>query len=314
MCALVSHAPHLCCCCCYSCHTGLLQFAAGLLAALPATLRALLELETQRQQQQQTGDWRLFVGMLDLLRSILHNWSWVAQNNPAMLRTILPAVLPLLQHVQACGPLLPAAPTSAAASTNAARSFAVGFSSSSSSGRRGLHLSFFDMQFDAGVLLFEVLKLLDTQQSASQSELVCRLVRDPAASSLLLQLLAVHVKMLHATHVTYRQQQRQQLQQQQGVASAASLASNSGIGQAQQQESSSAPKQQLRADLLPIPAFHQHQDMLQLLPGGQAYLDAAAARAAEEQHAVNDGSRVDLLKQLATQVRIYVQALTSSVL
>jgi hypothetical protein len=48
----------------------------------------------------------------------------------------------------------------------------------------------------------------------------------------------------------------------------------------QQQQQQLPPKQsnkQLRADLLPIPAFHQHQDMLQLLPGGRAYLVAAAA-------------------------------------
>jgi hypothetical protein len=37
-------------------------------------------------------------------------------------------------------------------------------------------------------------------------------------------------------------------------------------------------KQQHRADLMSIPAFHE--DMLQLLPGGQAYLDAAAEEAA----------------------------------
>jgi hypothetical protein len=54
------------------------------------------------------------------------------------------------------------------------------------------------------------------------------------------------------------------------AAAARGSSSSSSQGQQQQQQS----KQQLRADVLPIPAFHQ--DMLQLLPGGQAYLEASA--------------------------------------
>uniref|UniRef100_A0A383V4W9 Uncharacterized protein n=1 Tax=Tetradesmus obliquus TaxID=3088 RepID=A0A383V4W9_TETOB len=44
--------------------------------------------------------------------------------------------------------------------------------------------------------------------------------------------------------------------------------------QEQQQQQQQNSQQQLRADLLPIPAFHQQEDVLQLLPGGQAYLVA----------------------------------------
>jgi hypothetical protein len=59
--------------------------------------------------------------------------------------------------------------------------------------------------------------------------------------------------------------------------------SSSSCHKAQQEQAaaargSSGLRQQHRADLLSIPAFHQ--DMLQLLPGGQAYLDAAAFEAA----------------------------------
>jgi hypothetical protein len=52
--------------------------------------------------------------------------------------------------------------------------------------------------------------------------------------------------------------------------------------QQQQQGTSQVRKRQHRADLLSITAFHEHLDMLQLLPGGQAYLDVIPAWAAGE--------------------------------
>jgi hypothetical protein len=73
----------------------------------------------------------------------------------------------------------------------------------------------------------------------------------------------MHTMLLHRQHSTYLQQE-------------ANSSSSSSSGTQQQQ-----PSKQLRADLLPIPAFHRHQDMLQLLPGGQAYLDAASAAVPE---------------------------------
>jgi hypothetical protein len=76
--------------------------------------------------------------------------------------------------------------------------------------------------------------------------------------------------LLHQHHAAYLQEE----------------GSSSSSSSAQQQQLpprlGKQPSKQLRADLLPIPAFHQLQDMLQLLPGGQAYLDAAAAWAASE--------------------------------
>jgi hypothetical protein len=62
-----------------------------------------------------------------------------------------------------------------------------------------------------------------------------------------------------------------------------------------QQQQRQPAKQQHRADLLYIPAFHQ--DMLQLLPGGQAYLDAAAEEAAAS--GLDEGAT-------AGQLRLYV--------
>jgi hypothetical protein len=87
-----------------------------------------------------------------------------------------------------------------------------------------------------------------------------------------LQLLTAWAALLHKQHTAQQQQQQQQLPQ--GTAGESSSSSSSSTQQQRQQPA----KQQHRADLLSIPAFHQ--DMLQLLPGGQAYLDAAAEEAA----------------------------------
>jgi hypothetical protein len=185
----------------------LLVCITGLLPAVPTILRALLAQEAQRQQQQQTGDWRLFVGMLDFLRSVVHTWHSMVSENPAMLRTILPAVLALLQHVQACGPLQPAAPTSTAASVYATGSNSEDASSS------GPHEALFQLQFNALLVFYELAMQIDREElgcgSMLQLEPACKLLRDPAALELLLQLLAAHISMLHKAHVTYRQQQLQ---------------------------------------------------------------------------------------------------------
>jgi hypothetical protein len=94
---------------------------------------------------------------------------------------------------------------------------------------------------------------------------VLRLQHDPAVAEMQLQLLTVWVAQLHKQHTA--QQQQQQLPS--GTAGASSSSSM------QQQQPA---KQRHCADLLSIPAFHE--DMLQLLPGGQAYLDAASDVAA----------------------------------
>jgi hypothetical protein len=122
----------------------------------------------------------------------------------------------------------------------------------------------------AGVLLELAIECPEQSLlSASVSEQVQSLLQRPAAVALLLQNLAACTAELHKHHVAYRRAQRQQQQQQQ-------------------------PSKQHRADLLVIPAFHQQQDMLQLLPGGQAYLDAAAAleSAGEARCQASEGQKV----------------------
>jgi hypothetical protein len=94
--------------------------------------------------------------------------------------------------------------------------------------------------------LFEQQKL--DAAAAAQFE---QMLLNPAVQQLLLQPMVAWVALLHQEHISEQQQQRQQ-------------------------QGGRLSRQQLQqADLLPIPAFHQ--DKLQLLPSGQAYLDAAAS-------------------------------------
>jgi hypothetical protein len=99
---------------------------------------------------------------------------------------------------------------------------------------------------------------------------------------LLLLLLAVYTMLLHQHHS--EQQQQQPLQ---------------------------SSKQQLRANLLPIPAFHQHQDTLQLLPGGQAYLDVAG-HAVTAAAAADSGSASDILASYLSRAQTTSASLNAS--
>jgi hypothetical protein len=104
------------------------------------------------------------------------------------------------------------------------------------------------------------------------------LLLEPAVQELLLQQLAAFTALLHMDHTA----------QQQHPTGQASSSASSGSGslqsnaQQQQQQQQARQSNKLRADLLAIPAFHQHGDIVQLLPGGQAYLDAAAAAASAQ--------------------------------
>jgi hypothetical protein len=183
----------------------------------------------------------------------------------AAVSTVGRAALPLLQQLQRCGPLLP----------NAAATMTREIAS--------MHHQHQIVQVMASKFLSvlsasyaELVERLDLQHElAADVFKTCRLqvdclLSDPAAVELLLQLLAVQTMLLHQQRTKY-QQRTQQLQRPSGQSSSSSSSSSSRSSRPQ-------CKGQLRADLLFIPAFHRHQDMLRLLPaGGQAYLDAAAA-------------------------------------
>jgi hypothetical protein len=124
------------------------------------------------------------------------------------------------------------------------------------------------MQHAASLLLVAIEG--HTQLDAGVAAEVLRLQNDPAVVEMQLQLLTAWTAQLHKQHTA-----QQQLPT--GTAGAGSSSSSSSSSSTQQQRQQPA-KQQHRADLLSIPTFHQ--DMLQLLPGGQAYLDAAAEEVA----------------------------------
>jgi hypothetical protein len=183
------------------------------------------------------------------------------------------------------------------------------------------HRDLFVWQSTAGRLLLDLHQLANDRSlvdvfaaQAGAKDQVWDLLRDAAASELLLQLLAVHTAVLHQLHTAHisrhqrpRQQQQDRAQQQpslqeskQSHASSGQQRSSSSSSssstcqreqQQQQQQQPSPPRlhKQLRADLLSIPAFHH--DMLPILAGGQAYLNAAAAALAVKSNNGDDDLR-----------------------
>jgi hypothetical protein len=265
------------------------------LPGLAIALQDVIRPTTQQQQQQRQQDWRLYARILHVLRAIPAIWGVTIHACPAMMRTILPAVLPLLQQLQRCGQLLPTATAALQAHSS---------SSSVTGGDAGPHQEFIQAQQNVGRFLAELVNYVEAQQAATGIDVQmpgCQLLRDPAVSELLIQLLAVHTVILHKDHVAHRQQQRDR------TAGSSSSSSNHT-----QQQTAQVAKQQRRADLLSIPAFHQHPDMLQLLPGGQAYLDAAEAACADymqQQSGTNSPLYLKSLHQLHTLQKSAVASL-----
>jgi hypothetical protein len=198
------------------------------------------------------------VHLYKLVHQLLCCWHVMLGQGSALLRVVVRTLLPLVQQLQGCGSLLmtPAAARSAPAA---------GVQAGGSSVLQMQNLLFV-MQQSASVLVnaLDAYKPLDAGVAAE----VLRLQNDPAVAEMQLQLLTAATALLHKQHTA------QQLQQQQLPPGTAGACSSS----TQQQQQQPAKQQQHRADLLSIPAFHQ--DMLPLLPGGQAYLDAAAEEAA----------------------------------
>jgi hypothetical protein len=241
-------------------HAALLS--VGFLSSLPACLPAMARL-AQQQLSSSAARASSLMPLTHLLSSVIQLlccWHDVVEQVPAFLQVVVRTLLPLVQQLQGCSSLLVRPVAAAAASTPSVQA---GSSSSSSSCEHQLSRVLFGMQQAASMLLNSIGG--HDQVDAGVSAQVLRLQSDPAVAEMQLQLLSTWTAQLHKHHTA---QQQQQLSQ--GRAGASSSSS-----QQQQQQS---VKQHHRADLLSIPAFHQ--DMLQLLPGGQAYLDAAAEEAA----------------------------------
>jgi hypothetical protein len=214
--------------------------------------------------------WMPLTQQLRLVRQLLGCWNKMVKRGLELLQVVVRALLPLVQQLQGCGSLL--MQPAAAARSGPPASVQAG-SSSSSSCEQQLQRALFGTQHAASLVLNSIHE--QGQLDAGVAAEVLRLQNDPAVAEM--QLLTAWTAQLHKQHTA----QQQQLQ----LGTAGASSSSSSTQQQQQQPA----KQQHRADLLSIPAFHE--DMLQLLPGCQAYLDAAAEAAAgwglnQEAHAV----------------------------
>jgi hypothetical protein len=223
--------------------------------------------QQQLSSAARTNSWMPLSHLLTLAQQLLYCWHEMLLRGPVLLQVVVRTLLPLVQQLQGCGSLLvqPAAAAARGAPTTSVQAGSSSSSSSSSSScelLRTLQCVLFRTQQAASALL----NVIDGHQQldARVAAEVLRLQIDPAVAEMQLQLLTAWAAQLHKQHTA----QQQQLPP--GTAGASSSST-----QPQQQPA----KQQHRADLLSIPDFHQ--DMLQLLPGGQAYLDAAAELAAD---------------------------------
>jgi hypothetical protein len=201
--------------------------------------------------------------LLQSVRHLLGCWHELVEQVPAFMQVVVRTLLPLVQQLQGCRSLLlrPAA-AAAAAAVHSAPAVSAQAGSSSSSSTYGLQAMLFAMQHAASMLMVAI----DGQQqlNAGVAADVLRLQNDPAVVEMQLQLLTAWTAQMHKQHTAQQQQQ--------------SLPGTAAASSSTQQQQQQPAKQRHRADLLSTPAFHQ--DMLQLLPGGQAYLDAAAEEAA----------------------------------
>jgi hypothetical protein len=234
----------------------------GFLSSLPACLPAMVRLAQQQLSSAASANsWTPLTHLLSSARKLLCCWHELVGQMPAFMRVVVRTLLPLVQQLQGCGSLL-VRPAAAAASRSAPAATVETGSSSSSSCEHELHCALFSVQQAASMLLLAIDQ--QDQLDGGVAADVLRLQNDAAVAEMQLQLLTTWAAQLHQQHTA------QQHQLPPGTAAASSSSS------AQQQQQPA--KQQHRADLLSIPAFHK--DMMQLLPGGQAYLGAAAAEAA----------------------------------
>jgi hypothetical protein len=212
-------------------------------------MQLLLQLSQQQQQPLPRQQWqqhsavlqritRAQLRMLEIMHQLFCLWTAVVPRAPSAVPPAVVETALLLLRVPQCGLLWTGAAAAAAA---AALPVALGCSNI-----EALQETYCKMQINAGTFLYQLCRIFVQEELATAAAgQTVTLLREPAVTELLLQMLTVHTMLLHQ-HLSKEQQQ---------------------------QQPSESSKQQLRADLLPIPAFHQHQDMLQLLPGGQAYLD-----------------------------------------
>uniref|UniRef100_A0A383V4W0 MYND-type domain-containing protein n=1 Tax=Tetradesmus obliquus TaxID=3088 RepID=A0A383V4W0_TETOB len=242
---------------------------SGLLRSLQTDLLPLLRslIKQQQEQPQQVQQLQVavrkqngpFACAFTYPCMLLRAWEHVVKHAPAVLPSVLPTLPALLQQLQGCSRLLLQLPQ-----YGGVQSPVPGSSRGTRAGAAGSSMKSSVVEFHglAAGLLCTMVGL-----SEQVTVLVGLLAQHEEVEEMLLQLLTACTVLLHKEHTTQQQQQHQ----------ARVRPGNSGSSSYRQELSKWSPK--VSADLLPIPAFHQ--DMLQLLPGGQAYLDGAAAYVAD---------------------------------
>jgi hypothetical protein len=226
------------------------------LSSLPAVLSAFVPVAAQ-QLSAAASSAGLVPPLLHLLHGVhrlLHWWSVsLLKHVPAAAPAVLRTVLPLSQQLQRCSAQLLG---SAAGGASA------------------------DAMFNVhGALGMFVHCLYTDAKDAVVAADLRGLQLEAAVAEMQLQVLAGWTAEMRKDHVAHQQQQllmQHELPVAAGESSSSSSSSkHSSCNPQQQQQQQQQPrqpgKQQWRGDLLSIPAFHQ--DMLPLVPGGQAYLD-----------------------------------------
>jgi hypothetical protein len=254
-----AQGPGLSQCTTQCCAAFAVLLSTGFLSSLSACLPAMVRLAQQQLSSAASANsWTPLSHLLSSARKLLCCWHELVGQMPAFMQVVVRTLLPLVQQLQGCGSLLmrpaAAAPCSAPTATVEA--------GSSSSCEHWLQCALFGVQQAASMLLLAIDQ--QDQLNGGGAADVLRLQNDAAVAEMQLQLLTTWAAQLHQQHTA----------QQQQLPPGTAAASSSSTQQQQQ-----PAKQQHRADLLSIPAFHI--DMMQLLPGGQAYLDAAAEEAAD---------------------------------
>jgi hypothetical protein len=212
-------------------------------------------------------------------------WRLVVKHQSAQLPVVTRALLPLLQQLQRCGPLLQPAPGEKAA---AVKADGVSSSTVSSIWEMPLAAVYYETQRSIAMVLYNSCRPQDLPPDSAAA--VSELLLHPSAAHLLLQVLAACTAHLHAGQTVHnKQQQKQQgrLRQKHSTAGSSNSSSSTVLpvtGSASESGNKHNRRQQQRrqlcrhqpheADLLPIPAFHQ--DLFPLLPCGDAYLSGAA--------------------------------------
>jgi hypothetical protein len=234
---------------------------------------------------------------------LLQMWAFLVQQMPTAMPNVARTALPLLQQLQRCGSLLPFAATAGSggntASAGSPKTTFLGLAYYSA-GNRGLQLAL----VVAGVAARH-------QPGSAAHQQAWQL--DSAVTQMALQQLIICAALVHREHTEQLQQQQKAEGQQPSRRSSKSRSSSGNRPSSESSNSGDAQQQQsrkMRADLLRIPAYHQ--DLVPLLPGGQAYLDGMVAAVAAEADSSRKTQLSDHWADISGAVSVLVDVLSTA--